>query len=376
MNAMDATDLFGRYRHQLLLRDFGTVAQQKLSDASVLVAGAGGLGCAILQYLAAAGTGTIGIADDDTVELTNLNRQVLYGNHDIGLLKANRAAIRLKEINPGIDIQVYPLRLTNLNILGIMQHFDVIVDGTDNRASKYMINDACVLTGKPLVFGAVSEFEGHVAVFNMVTSRGPSANYRDIFPDHWSDSPETGCKDTGVIGTLTGIIGCMQGNEVIKVITGIGDPLMNRLVTYNALTGRMHEFDIQASPATRKRIPADTATFLQTIYERPCEAENCDGLEIQAEEFQHLINREDITIIDVRENPRRVPPGFRHIHIPYFRLHESLAAIKGETVITFCERGMVSLKAARLLKEAFPYGKRIYSLRHGINHWHKTNRIA
>jgi molybdopterin/thiamine biosynthesis adenylyltransferase/rhodanese-related sulfurtransferase len=376
MNAMDATDQFGRYHHQLLLRGFGTDAQQKLSDARVLVAGAGGLGCAALQYLAAAGTGTIGIADDDTVELTNLHRQVLYGHRDIGLPKANRAALRLKEINAGIEIQVYPLRLTNRNILGILENFDVIVDGTDNRASKYMINDACVLTGKPFIFGAVSEFEGHVAVFNVSTPAGISANYRDIFPDPWSDNHETGCNDTGVIGTLTGIIGCMQGNEAIKVITGIGDPLMNRMVTYNSLTGRMHEFDIQASPATRNRIPADILDFLQTSYERPCEAEGSNGLEIHPEEFQNLLSRKDITVIDVRENPGPAPVEFSHIHIPFYRLHESLAVIKGETVITFCDRGIVSLKAARLLKEAFQDSKRIYSLRHGINHWHKTNRIA
>jgi len=373
---MTADNRYGRYRHQILLRDFGEAAQQKLLDARVLVVGAGGLGCAALQYLVAAGAGTIGIADDDTVHLTNLHRQVLYGTNDIGYPKAKRAARRLKQLNPDIEIQVHPLRLTPQNTLGIIGSYDIIVDGTDNHGSKYMINDACVLTGKPFIFGAVSESEGQLAVFNAVTNGSFSANYRDVFPYQWPYDKEAGCNETGVIGVLTGIIGCMQGNEVIKVITHTGNPLVNRLVTFNALTGRMHEFSIQAGTETRKLIPADAKEFMQARYEMPCTNDDSNFIELPAGEFQRLINRNDITVIDVRENPGPTRVEFQHIHIPFGRLKESLPTIKGDTIITFCEKGILSLKAALLLKEAFQNGKKIYSLRHGINNWNNTNNFA
>jgi rhodanese-related sulfurtransferase len=247
--------------------------------------------------------------------------------------------------------------------------------GTDNRGSKYLLNDACVLLGKPLVFGAISEFEGQVAVFNAPVPDGDRVNYRDIFPLA-SAGADNSCRITGVLGVLPGIIGCMQCNEAIKLITGLGRPLTNKMLIYNALTCKMNEFTVSANPGTRLLIPADRNEFMLTRYEVQDEPA-ADSLELSAPDFQQFINRENTTVIDVREYGRRISPvDFQYIHIPYSELCEKLSVISGDTVITFCEMGILSLQAAKLLRNAFGVEKQVYSLYQGIQHWNLTRKNA
>ena len=238
---MDKKELYERYQRQIILPEFGEEGQQKLLKAKVLVIGAGGLSCPVLQYLTAAGTGTIGIVDDDVVALNNLHRQVLYSVGDIGSSKAERARHILHQLNPEIKILPYNERLTVQNALILFDEFDIIIDGTDNFSTRYMINDACVLMNKPLVYGAISQFEGQVSVFNFrQTENEEAVNYRDIFPDPPKEGEVLNCAEAGVLGALPGIIGTMMANETIKLITGIGEPLANQLLTYNALNNQVY----------------------------------------------------------------------------------------------------------------------------------------
>lgn len=375
MTTMNGFLPYGRYHNQINLRGFGETSQRKMLQASVLVAGAGGLGCAALQYLAAAGVGTIGIADDDVVQLSNLNRQVLYTVNDIGFPKAESAARWLRQLNPEIGIHVHAVRLTARNILEIIGPYDIILDGTDNLGSKYMINDACMLSGKPVVFAAISQFEGQVAVFNHLRDGVETANYRDVFPFQPANENETPCNESGVLGVLPGIIGAMQCNETIKIITGVGKPLVNSLLTYNALTNQFHEFSIPARKENRLTAPGSNHEFMCTNYDQPCITRAQDQFELHAGEFSRLINSERITVIDVREPYASPSPAdFQHIRIPYRQLQDKLGSITGDTIVTFCEHGIISLQAARLLKDAFGDEKRIYSLNKGISHWNLSYR--
>jgi len=356
----------------MILRGFGEQAQLKLKHARVFVAGAGGLGCAALQYLAASGIGTIGIADDDVVEVGNLHRQVLYTMQDVGALKADTAAAWLLKMNPETEIHVYPVRLTSGNIADIIADYDVILDGTDNRETKYLINDACVSAGKPLVFAAISQYEGQLAIFNYPPGSPEATNYRDVFPDTSSNEPS--CQETGVLGVLPGIIGCMQCNETIKLITGTGKPLVNRLLVYNALTNQVNEFSIAPGIKNAGSIQPDKSEVIQTWYGTSTQGSE-ESLEIKPADFSGQLNRKNITIIDVRESDHRISPAdFQHIHIPFSELTENLEAISGDTIITFCERGILSLHAARMLRDAFGTERKIYSLQKGINYWNSTHR--
>jgi sulfur-carrier protein adenylyltransferase/sulfurtransferase len=369
---MYKSDPYARYHQQIILNGFGEPAQLRLKQARVFVAGAGGLGCAALQYLAAAGIGTIGIADDDVVEVGNLHRQVLYTPQDVGALKADTAAAWLMKMNPETEIHVYPVRLTNANIHSIIADYDVILDGTDNRETKYLINDACILAGKPLVFAAISEYEGQLAIFNYPPGSHGSANYRDIFPDTLSAEPS--CRETGVLGVLPGIIGCMQCNETIKLITGTGKPLVNTLLVYNALTNRIKEFFITPQAENAGSIRTENQEFSQTGNGTGFKG-SVETLEIKPGEFNRLINRKDVTVIDVRENNHRLSPAdFQHIRIPLSELGENLPLISGNIIITFCERGILSLHAAKMLKANLGTDKKIYSLQKGLIHWNLTNQ--
>jgi sulfur-carrier protein adenylyltransferase/sulfurtransferase len=356
----------------MILNGFGETAQLKLRKARVFVAGAGGLGCAALQYLAAAGIGTLGIADDDVVQVGNLHRQVLYMPQDVGELKADTAAAWLMKMNPETEIHVYPVRLTTGNIGAIIADYDVVLDGTDNRETKYLINDACVSAGKPLVFAAISQYEGQLAIFNYPPGTPGAASYRDIFPESLSGEPS--CEETGVLGVLPGIIGCLQCNETIKLITGTGKPLVNKLLVYNALTNQVNEFSIPARAKHSGSTTTASPEFLKTA-DVPVIRASMEPIEIKPGEFDRLINRDDVTVIDVRENGHRLSPaGFPHVHIPYSELKVNMPQNTGDTIITFCERGILSLHAAKMLQAAFGAEKKIYSLKNGINFWNLTHR--
>lgn len=355
-----------RYHRQVILPRFGESGQQQLLAAKVLVIGAGGLGCPVLQYLAAAGTGTIGIVDGDVVALSNLHRQVLYGMQDIGRPKAERAAAALQQLNP--DIRLHPLQLVldNRNALELLEGYDVVVDATDNFPARYLINDACVLLGKPLVFGAVSQFEGQVAVFNQPLPSGErSANYRDLFPVPPAAGEVASCAEGGVLGILPGIIGSIQAGEVIKLVTGIGQSLANRLHTYSWLT---HEwFDWEITPLSQMHGPQDKAAFRTWTYEEACTLENFS--EISADRFNSLLGREGVTVIDVRETGEQPPlQAVPHLQRPLSMLKEDKAAIEGDILIAVCQSGKRSRQAAQWLAGTYP-SKKIYSLQQGIAGW-------
>ncbi len=368
---MNDNKLYERYQRQMILKEFGVEGQRKLLRAKVLVIGAGGLGCSALQYLAGAGVGTIGIVDDDMVSLSNLHRQILYSVKDIGFNKAERATEVLQQLNPEIKIIAYPERLTTQNAFAIMEAYDIIIDGTDNFSSRYMINDACVLLNKTFVFGAVSQWEGQVAVFSPHPLKGgkDGVNYRDLFPQPPKDGEVLNCAEAGVIGVLPGIIGTMMANETIKLITGIGSSLINRMVTYNALTNQVYELGLSARKKTRSLIPKDKSAFLQTDYEWLCAAQP-QLKEIDVNIFNSMIAKGEVDVIDVREeNELPAVKEFLHLKIPLTQLAENISLIKSDTVVAFCQSGKRSLQAAGILSGIFRETKKVYSLKGGILKW-------
>lgn len=375
---MNDQNLYERYHRQVILPEFGEEGQQKLLEAKILVIGAGGLGCPALQYLAAAGAGTIGIVDDDVVALNNLHRQVLYSVNDIGLSKAKRAAHILQQLNPEIKIISYNQRLATQNALTLIDDFDIIIDGTDNFSTRYMINDACVLLNKPLVYGAISQFEGQVSVFNPHPLKGnnEAVNYRDLFPDPPRDGEVLNCAEAGVLGVLPGIIGTMMANETIKLITGIGEPLIDQLFTYNALNNQVYILHLSARKDTRSLIPKNKKEFLQIDYEWLC-ASPVQQAEIDSDIFNGMVAKGNVDVIDVRElHEMPAVNEFNHIRIPLAQLADNTSLIKSDTVIAFCQSGKRSLQAANILSGIFGDRKKIYSLRGGIIEWKKLKQTV
>ena len=277
-----------RYSRHLNLKGFGLAAQQKLQQARVLVIGAGGLGCPVLQYLAAAGVGTIGIADEDVVSLSNLQRQVLYTVDDLGLLKAKQATERLRRLNPEILIHAHIQKVDVTNAMELIGMYDMVVDGTDNFASRYLINDACLLLGKPLVFAAVYQYEGQLAVFNVRDSQGSKTSYRDLFPTPPKASEAPDCNAAGVLGVLPGIMGIMQAMEVIKLVTGIAEPLTNQLLTYNALSAESYTIQITPNPQAVAHTPKTAEEFSHMDYEWLCSADTRPVPLIDASTFEQF----------------------------------------------------------------------------------------
>ncbi len=361
---------YERYQRQIILKELGIAGQQQLAAAKVLVIGAGGLGCAALQYLVAAGIGTIGIVDDDVVSLSNLHRQVLYSVQDIGKWKSLTAQEKLQQLNPEISIIAYNERLTTENALSLFHSFDIIVDGTDNFASRYLINDACALMNKPTVFGAVSQFEGQLAIFNYQSKdESTPVNYRDLFPVPPKDNEVLNCAEAGVLGVLPGIIGTMMANETIKLITGIGKPLINSLLTYNALNNEVFEVELSSNPVTVLLLPKDAESFKAMDYVFFCSA-SIQPFEIDADGFNDLIATKKVDIIDVRELGE-LPQirEFTYVQIPLSVFEENIPLIENETVVLFCQSGKRSRLAARSLMERTGTTKKIYSLQGGILKW-------
>ena len=259
-----------RYQRQITLEGFGIAAQEQLTKAKVLVIGAGGLGCPILQYLTAVGVGHLGVADFDTVGYSNLNRQILFGQDDLGKSKVEIVEDKLKALNNLVHTSMYAEQWNQALSIEYFPNYDVIVDATDNFASKYLINDGCVLLNKPLVFGAVSKFEGQIAVFNKEQD-GVAVNYRDLFPEPPKNDEVMNCAEGGVLGVLPGIIGVMQATEVIKLITGVGKSLANQLVTYNALTNDYYKIQLIKNPMALTTMPRTIEDYSQTNYEQLCQ---------------------------------------------------------------------------------------------------------
>ena len=366
---MNSDRIYERYQRQLILKGFGAEAQQKLLSASVLVIGAGGLGCPVLQYLVAAGVGSIGIVDDDVVALSNLHRQVLYNVQMVGKSKAVCAVEVLKQLNPQVKFTVYNERLTNKNAAAILATFDVIVDGSDNFATRYLVNDTCVLLNKPLVYGAISQYEGQVAVFNAEQGNERTANYRDLFPHPPKEGEVLNCSEAGVLGVLPGIIGSMMANETIKLITGTGLLLSNKLLTYNTLNNQTYELELSKDLETASLIPSSIEALQQTDYEWLCNNSFAVN-EIDIAAFNEMIAEAKSAIVDVREKDEEpVVTEFSHMQISLSQLQQHASWLTEDTIVVFCLSGKRSATAAKQLTDLFGDSKKIYSLKGGIQQW-------
>jgi len=332
-----------RYSRHTLLSEIGEEGQQKINNAKVLVIGAGGLGCPILQYLTAAGVGTIGIVDFDVVDESNLQRQILFGSSSLGINKAIAAKERLSDLNSEITITIYPEKLTADNAINLFKSYDIIVDGTDNFSTRYLINDAAILTNKPLVYGAIYKFEGQVSVFNY--QGGPS--YRCLFPTPPEEGTIGNCADIGVLGVLPGIIGTMQANEVLKLILGIGNLLSGRLLCFNALTNTSMTLKLKRSGAEIKRV-LDQKEIFKTIHSKTI---NCEipVIEISIEE---ALQKKNIQFLDVRESHEQPKlDDLNPIEIPLRTLETNINQLNPslETIVV-CQSGIRSKKAVIVLQ--------------------------
>jgi sulfur-carrier protein adenylyltransferase/sulfurtransferase len=359
---------YERYSRQIRLPGFGVQSQQKLNESRVLVIGAGGLGCAVLQYLAAAGVGTIGIVDDDLVTVSNLQRQVLYSVRDIAHLKAEKAAQVLSQLNTEIFLHVYTERLSTQNALEILAGYDIIIDGTDNFPTRYLINDACVLLNKPLIFGAVSKFEGQLAIFNAGRNDEIPVNYRDLFPVPPKDGEILNCAEEGVLGVLPGIIGTMQANEAIKLITGIGVPLINRLYTYNALTNQTYELILVPGDRANQGLPANEDEFRSMDYPAACDVKD-DEIQLSPGELAKMIDDKQVIIIDVREKGELPVLSVTHKKLPLSALGPEVPSYKGHTWVFVCQTGKRSRLAVNYFSDKEGLNKKLYSLDGGILAW-------
>ena len=351
-----------RYNRHIIIPEFGIEAQKKLKAAKVLVIGSGGLGSPLLLYLAAAGVGTLGIVDLDVVDDSNLQRQVLFGVQDIGTPKVEAAKIRLKQLNPHIKIKTYNTQFTSKNALEIIKDYDVVADGTDNFPTRYLVNDASVLAGIPNVYASIFQFEGQVSVFNYTDKNGTKGpNYRDLYPT----PPEPGlipnCAEGGVLGVLPGIIGSLQANEVIKVITGVGEPLSGRFFVFDALT-----FETRTLKITKRANSTEIKELID--YEQFCGISAIEKpvKEISTLELENWIsNGEDFQIIDVRETSEYEQINIGAHLIPLGEVIARNHEIEREKkVVIHCRSGARSAKAIRQLEEiGFD---NLYNLKGGI----------
>jgi len=365
-----------RYSRHLILPGFGLQSQEKLKCAKVLVIGAGGLGCPVLLYLTAAGAGEIGIIDFDKVDESNLQRQILFSIEDIGKLKTETAAARLSKQNPFIKINTYPFRLENKNALDILSGYDVIIDGTDNFATRYLVNDACVLLNKPLVYGAIYKYEGQVSVFNYNDNSGkPGPTYRCLFPAPPASGSVPNCSEIGVLGVLPGIIGTLQATEAIKIITGIGEPLSGKLLLFDALTMNSVIVETERNDAWINSTPKNKEEFLKTDYEFFCGNKHTGNTikTITVSELQKIIgNKNNVQLLDVREpGEQPVIAELTDLQIPLGEIsgHADMIS-KDKKVIVFCRSGVRSKRAIELLEKDFGFTN-LYNMDGGVMEWIK-----
>jgi len=360
-----------RYSRHLIMPEVALEGQRKLKGARVLCVGAGGLGSPVALYLAAAGVGTLGLVDFDVVDTTNLQRQIIHSSDDVGRRKVESAADRVRSINPYVAVRSFDVRLSSENALDIIRDFDVVVDGTDNFATRYLVNDACVLSGKPYVYASVFRFEGQATIF--ATRGGPC--YRCLYPEPPPPGMVPSCAEGGVLGVLPGLLGVIQATETIKLILGTGDTLAGRLLLVDALGMRFREVKIDKD--LECPVCGENPTLHELIdYEEFCgvrgEARGPDAMEedIQPEELKARLDRgEDIVLLDVREpHERRICrlPGDEFI--PLGDLPERVSELdSSREIVAYCKVGARSALAVGFLKRiGF---RRIRNLSGGINAW-------
>jgi adenylyltransferase/sulfurtransferase len=341
-----------RYSRQLRLSEVGVKGQEKLKAGKVLVVGAGGLGCPVIFYIAAAGVGTIGVVDYDLVDVTNLQRQILYSVDDYDKPKPLAVADKIKLLNPNVEIKPHFLKLSKKNILKIFKEYDIIVDCTDNFSTRYLISDACVIANKPLVYGAVFKFEGQITIFNH--NNGPTLRCLYPEPPHPLEVPS--CAEAGVIGCIAGVIGSMQANEVIKLILGIGDLLSGVIFTMNSLY-----FHKQLIPIVRDPEASDIKELGN--YDDYCLAGDANVKQITYDDLLEMLkeNRK-IQVIDIREPEKYADFGVETINIPYYEIADKIEMIsKTEPVVFYCTFGVKSENVINYLQHKYKYDN-LYSL--------------
>jgi len=369
-------DQFERYRRHLTLPEMGLEGQQRLLESSVLLIGAGGLGCPAAQYLAAAGVGTIGLIDDDVVDTSNLQRQILYSTADVGRPKVEAAKERLEGLNPDVTVRAIQTRLDSSNALELFADYDVIVDGTDNFPTRYLTNDACVLLGKPNVHGSIYRFEGQASVFD--ARSGPC--YRCLYPEPPPPGAVPSCAEGGVLGILPGTVALVQATETLKLLTGLGRTLCGRLLHYDALEMVWREFKMQKDPDCP--VCGANPTIRELIdYEGFCGMPAREGEAVgeirqcSASEYGARRERgEDILLLDVRESDEVEAAkieGSRWIPLAELedRIGELIAAKTG-SIVVHCHHGGRSEKAVRVLLEHGFVGAE--NLDGGIESWSLT----
>ncbi|MEH2215364.1 molybdopterin-synthase adenylyltransferase MoeB [Nostoc sp.] len=366
-------DDYERYSRHLILPEVGLEGQKRLKAASVMCIGTGGLGAPLLLYLAAAGVGRIGIVDFDVVDTSNLQRQVIHGTSWVGKPKIESAKNRIHEINPYCQVDLYETRLTSENALELIQPYDIVVDGTDNFPTRYLVNDACVLLNKPNVYGSILRFEGQASVFNY--EGGP--NYRDLFPEPPPPGMVPSCAEGGVLGILPGIIGLIQATETVKIILGQGNTLSGRLLLYNALDMKFRELKLRPNP-------------IRPVIEKLIDYEEFCGIpQAKAEEAKQQLESQEMTVKDLKElldsgakdfvlldvrNPHEYDiakiPGSVLVPLPDIENGNGVAKVKeilnGHRLIAHCKMGGRSAKALAILKEAGIVGTNVKG---GITAW-------
>ncbi len=368
-----SNDELNRYSRHLILENIGLEGQLKLKNSKVLVVGTGALGSPALMYLAAAGVGTIGIVDFDIVESSNLQRQIIHSTKSIGKSKISSAKNRILELNPNIEVHAFEEKLTSKNALEIIKNFDVVVDGTDNFQTRYLINDACVFLNKPFVYGAISKFEGQTTVFNHKNS----ACYRCLFPTPPKAGLVQSCSEAGVLGVLPGIVGTIQATETIKLLLNIGENLNNRLLSFDALKMRFFEYKI--SKNENCLVCGKNPTIKELIdYEEFCGLKNPNEKikidELSVEELKKLIlDKEDIEIIDItQKNIMNLEKIANSKKLEAKEILDNLNLLdSSKKLIIVCTIGLKSKELITKLKEA-SYKGEIYSLSGGLSSWNNS----
>lgn len=354
-----------RYSRQRILPGFGTDGQLRLASAQVLVVGAGGLGSPVLQYLAAAGVGTVGVVDDDVVEVSNLQRQIIHDVSALGESKTSSASRSIAALNPEVRVLQHGERLSSANAVELFGRYDLVVDASDNFATRYLIADAAALTGKPCVWGSVLRFDGQVSVFWEDAPDGLGIGYRDVFPEPPEASTVLDCAEAGVLGSVCATVGSLMATEVIKLITGLGDSLLGRVLVLDALTASQREIAVVRDPERRPVTELiDYDAWCGTAPPAPAAV-------IEVEELATLLRSQDasgLLVLDVREDWERAAgtiEGDRHL--PLGRLLAEPSAVPGvDAVVVYCASGVRSASAVAALRQS---GRSARSLAGGFAAW-------
>ena len=362
-----------RYNRQIILPNFGLEGQERLKASKVLIIGAGGLGIPNISYLAAAGLGEIGIVEYDEISLTNLQRQVIYSTEDIGKNKVALAKERINQLNPNVKVKVFETTISAANAMEIISGFDLVVDGSDNLPTRYLVNDACVFLDKPLVYAAIFRYEGQVSVFNQLQadgSRGP--NYRDLFPTPPPPHMVPSCNEGGVFGALAGIIGAMQANEAIKLLAGLGETLSGRLLIYDSLDFTTRFLNIKKNP--NNPISGENPSITELIdYEAFCgmKESQVDNQSMTVHELNQLLNSKNaLFLLDVREPYEYEIANLKGYNIPLAELKSRLSELpKSQAIVAHCKSGVRSERAIQMLREAG--FTNLKNLKGGILAWQK-----